>query len=74
MSTYTNEVSIKSYDDTHGTHIEVTPVLEIDSVRIRTLDKESQEWYGKIDFTINIEAAKALIQAMQKVIDLNTWD
>lgn len=74
MSTYTNEVSIKSYDDTHGTYIEVTPELEIDSVRIRTVDKESQEWYGKIDFAINIEAAKALIQAIQKVIDLNTWE
>lgn len=70
---YEIEQHYRVYSNKEGVCIEVGPDGELGCVQIRTADKKSEEWYGKIDFMLQPEAAlavgHALIKAAQDAID-----
>lgn len=71
---YTNEVSVSVFDDGNGVSLNVTPELELGNVRIKTPDKASEEWFGKVDVSLDIAMVPNLIEALRKVMTLNNWD
>lgn len=70
---YEIEKHYKVYDNEDGVCINVGPDGELGCVQVRTADKKSEEWYGKLDFMLAPAAAmalgKALVQSAQDLID-----
>jgi hypothetical protein len=63
---YEIEKSYSVYNNKEGTCIKVGPDGELGCVQVRTADKRSEEWYGKLDFMLQPEAALALGEALTK--------
>lgn len=72
--TFTNEISVKCYNDKEGVFIEVQPDLESNCIRLLTTTKASEEWFGKIDVSFSKEMAEHLIQAINFVAKSNNWE
>jgi hypothetical protein len=76
MTSDSNKVSIESnynvYDDTEGASISVGSDQDgLGLIRISTDDEKSQEWWGKIDFTMSPEIAEGVAKAiLRKVRDM----
>jgi hypothetical protein len=63
---YEVEKHYRIYNNKEGTCITVGPDGELGCVQVRTADKKSEEWYGKLDFMLQPEAALALGEALVK--------
>lgn len=61
----TTEVVRNVWHDKEGCAISVGPDGDgLDMVRVRTLDTKSAEYFGKIDFALTFDIARALGQAI----------
>jgi hypothetical protein len=70
----THRVSIESsyniWDDDEGVTIKVCSDSDgLDLIRVYTPDEKSQEWWGKIDFTMSPEIAEGLAKALLKKVE-----
>jgi len=63
---YEIEQHYSIYNNKEGTCINVGPDGELGCVQVRTADRKSEEWYGKIDLMLQPEAALALGEALIK--------
>jgi len=61
---YEIEKHYRVYNNKEGTCITVGPDGELGCVQVRTADRKSEEWYGKLDFMLAPEAALALGEAL----------
>lgn len=67
----TIETTRNVYLDDEGTYIQVGPDADgLGGIRVRTVDKESKEWFGDFDFSIHDKQfVKAFINTLTKAYE-----
>lgn len=63
INTVSTEIHRRVYGDREGAFIEVAPAGG-DLIRLATVSKQSIDWFGKINLTIEAEMAKQLGAAL----------
>lgn len=63
---FTLEKHLRIYNDKEGVFIQIRPSPDVpeELLQVETVDKKSQEWYGKCCVSISKEEAKLLAKAL----------
>ena len=68
---FTLEKHLRIYNDKEGVFIQIRPSPDVpgELLLVETVDKKSQEWYGKCCVIISKEEAKLLAKALLEMVE-----